>query len=92
VRILQEVREGDEGSGVNGETDKQGKEDGSGMAGEQEPHSSHNPRFVSIVNRVLVQHAAEFGRQGVGVLQGDRSIARNPTASIRESLAGAPGA
>jgi hypothetical protein len=89
---LQEIREGNEGSGVNGEADKEGKEDGSGMAGEEEPHRCHNPRFVSVASGAIMQHAAECGRKGVGLLEGDRSVARYTTASIRKPPAGASGA
>jgi hypothetical protein len=92
VRILKEVREGNERSGIDGEADEQREENSASVAGQQEPYGGHYPVFVRAVAGALGRHAAELGRQSVGVLEGDRRIARRSAASIRESLAGASGA
>ena len=48
ARHLQKVSESNEGGSVDGEVDEKGKEDGSSVAGEEEPYSIQDPRFLGL--------------------------------------------
>ena len=89
--VLKVFREGYEGDGVNGEVDEERKEDSSGVAGEEEPHSFHEPGVLSLVDGVRLQHVTEPTREGVGFLHGDRGVPFWAAAVVSGPLAWALG-